>query len=714
MQSDKLRSIQCIVSLVVVLMLGSCATVDMKLPATLPEPERQQADAAQPEAVSSPAEQVQKLQMKLLPALDVASWNIDNDTRWADLGLPPGTLSLRADAIPLNEFIHLALGDTLKLSFTVDKDVASRTDPVTLHISKPVEAQRLLGLVEQALGAFGIGLTMGENGVRVVSDAVLKKTPPHLISSASRLALHQGKVMTIIPLTYAHPSEAMSFSQLMLQSEKGSYMNQLPRLNAILVIGMPDRVKRFRQAVEMIDRPSMKGKHAMLIRPVYWKVEALVKALEEGLASQGVKIAHTASEPGLRLIAMKEINALMVISPDKTWSALLKRWVRQLDNVESVDALGEGDQAFVYFVRFSRAAKLGETLTAVLGGGQSQQAQPVGTKTGAEPASAHPVMQKSVGAAIDLGEKGHLRVVADEEHNALVFVGSARSYRVAYQLLQQLDRPAKQVLIEATVADISLDESTKLGIEWAFTNVDNSTGLSGTLGTIGGLGVGSGGLLYTLANAAGDVRAKINALASSGKAKILSSPRLLARDNEEARIQVGTQVAVLSQEIGSTAGTTGTTTGLLRSFSYIDTGVILTFTPTVMESGAVQLKVSQEVSEAGTSTNNTPPISTRNVSTVLVVQSGQTIMIGGLITHNKGVTKTKVPFLGDIPILGQLFSNTSVTDRSTEMVILITPHVIESATDADYLTRAFVDKLGWEQGSGDDKVNPHVNGLIRK
>jgi len=539
----------------------------------------------------------------------------------------------------------------------------------------------------------------------VVSNAALKKVPPQLVSSNARLALHQGKVMMIIPLTYANPAEAMVFPQLFLQNDKGSFMNLIPRLNALLVIGMPDRVERFRQAVEMIDRPSMKGKHAMLIRPVYWKVDDLIKPLEEGLASQGVKIAHSSNEPGLRLIAMKEINALMVISPDRAWSALLKSWVKQLDSAESVDALDEGDQAFVYFVRFSSAEKLGATLTSVLDGGQSQAGKAGGKKKIG--AVTLPVVQKLAGAAINLGKKGQLRVVADAEHNALVFVGSARSYRVAYQLLQQLDRPAKQVLIEATVADITLDESTKLGVEWAFTNVDNSGKLSGTLSTLGGLGVGAGGLLYTLTNAAGNVRAKINALASNGKAKILSSPRLLARDNEEARIQVGTQVSVLSQEIGSTAGTTGTTTGLLRSFTYIDTGVILTFTPTVMESGAVQLKISQEVSEAGTSVNNTPPISTRNVSTVLVVQSGQTIMIGGLITHNQGVTTTKVPWLGEIPFLGQLFSNTSITDRSTEMVILITPHVIESSSDADYLTKAFMHELHWDPNDEKDKGISH-------
>jgi len=693
MQKYKVKWMQCIFFLVVSLLLGSCAKINMDLPAILPDPERKPASTdLVGESVAKP-EQQQRLQINALPALNVAEWNEqDGSGRWQKMGMPDGLVSLRVDALPLNEFIHMALGETLKLSFSVDKAVATRTDPVTLHVSKAVKAKRFLGLIEQALAVYGVGLVMEGDAIRVVPDSALKKAPPGIVSSSGSLRLHKGKVMMILPLTYANPAEAMVFSQLFLQPEKGSFMNVIPRLNALLVIGMPERVAKFKKAVELLDRPSMEGKYATLVRPVYWKVEALIKHLQEGLASQGVKIAHSATEQGLRLIAMEEINAVMVISPNKTWTALLEKWVKQLDTVDSVDALDEGKQAFVYFVKQSRASKLGATLSEVLGsvGAGSKAVKNSGTKVGI---STKPVI--SAANSIALKNESGLRVVVDEEHNALIFVGSARSYRVAYQLLKQLDRPAKQVLIEATVADISLDESTQLGVEWAFSNVDNSTASTGALSTIGGLGVGAGGLSYTLINAAGAVQARLNALASEGKAKILSSPRLLAKDNEQARIQVGTQIAVLSQEVASASGTTDTSTGLLRSFKYVDTGVILTFTPTVTEGGAVQMKITQEVSEAGISINNTPPIATRNVSTTLVAQSGQTIMIGGLITHNKGITKTKVPFLGDISFIGQLFSNETITNRSTEMIILITPHIISTASDADYLTDAFIKSLDW-------------------
>ena len=681
--------------LVALVLLAGCTTIKMDLPKTLPEPERKPLSTQQQAIESADAKPAQQLQIESLPALNVASWK-GVDDRWKKFEMPQGKLSLQADAIPLNEFIHMALGETLKLSFTVDKDVAARTEPVTLHVSQPVDAQRLLGMIEQALAVYDIGLTQDAGGLRVLPAAALRATAPKLLSPKAALSLLNGRVMLLIPLTYIGPSEALAFAQAFLQGNKGSFMSPIPHLNALLLIGMSERVAKFKQAIEMIDRPSMESKQVTLIRPVYWKVKSLLKPLEEGLAAQGVKVAHSAGAYGMRLIALDEINALMAISPVKAWGSLLNNWVKRLDTPETVDALDEGEQAFVYFVRQSQAKNLGATLNAVLGGVQQQVGSAKGDKTKQSKSAVQPASAQTP----NIGGAGKLRVVVDEQHNALVFVGSARSYRVAYQLLKQLDRPVKQVLIEATVADISLDASTQLGVEWQFAGVGRGNGLTGTLSTLGGLGVGAAGLSYSLVNAAGAVRAKLNALASEGKAKILSSPRLLARDNEEARIQVGTQVAVLSQEVASAAGTTGTTTGLLRSFTYVDTGVILSFTPTVMESGAVQLKITQEVSEAGTSTNNTPPISTRNVSTVLVAQSGQTIMIGGLITHNKGITRTKVPFLGDIPILGQLFSNTTVTDRSTEMIILITPHVIESAQDADFYTQSFQQQLHWDAYDG--------------
>jgi len=172
---------------------------------------------------------------------------------------------------------------------------------------------------------------------------------------------------------------------------------------------------------------------------------------------------------------------------------------------------------------------------------------------------------------------------------------------------------------------------------------------------------------------------------------------LLAINNEIAHIQIGDQIAILSQEVGNATASTDTDTALLRSFTYVDTGIILDVTPTIYQDGQVRLKIYQEVSTPGASSNNTPPISKRSVKTELVAQSGQTVMIGGLISRNQTKNDVKVPILGDIPLLGHLFASTSTTDNDSELIILITPHIIKSASDADYLRRAFQKSLNWDK-----------------
>jgi general secretion pathway protein D len=291
-------------------------------------------------------------------------------------------------------------------------------------------------------------------------------------------------------------------------------------------------------------------------------------------------------------------------------------------------------------------------------------------------------------ASITTADGSGLRMVIDEPHNSLVFVGSAQSFKAVYQMLQQIDVPAKQVLLEVTVADITLEANTQLGIEWQFTSSNGD--LDGVGGTLGGLGLGGGGFSYAAFDDVGNIRARINALATSGDAQILSSPKLLAVDNEEARIQVGTQIAVVTSE-----NTDQTVNGIIRSFNYVDTGVILSFTPTVMAGGQVRLIVSQEVSQPGPSLNNTPAINTRSVQTTMIARSGSTVMIGGLISTTDTVSEERVPFLGSIPGIGALFRSRNVVDNSTEMIVLITPHIIESSSQLEALTEAFREKIDW-------------------
>ena len=658
------------------LLVHSCASAPFVLPEHL--------DPVDLESKDKPTQAVETVESTLapprkLPALDISNWSVEADSKWQKLGLGDQATDLNVESMPLNEFIQVALGDVLALSFSVDPAVQAMDALVTLRISRPMAARQLLDTIEQVLAGYQVGLSMDGGALAVLPASKLTGVAPTFVGAQARFSMQQGKIMMIIPLKYSNPSEAMRFVRHFIQLGTNASIDTVSRLNALVVIGDAAELQRFRSVVEMVDQPSMSGRSVQIFRPIYWQASEIIQLLKDTLKTQGVLIAETATAPGIYVSEVKHLNSLLVAAPDEALIDWVDDWISALD---TPDVAGDTLRSFVYSVKHSTADELGAVVAQVLGGFNAADSQ--GDTRGDD--AADPGSQSAPPA---LGAAGSgLRMVLDESHNALVFVGSAQSYKAIYQLLEQIDVPAKQVLLEVTVADVTLEKNTQLGVEWRFKG--SSGGMDAVGSTLGGVGLGGGGFTYTAFDDAGGIRAQINALATNGDARILSSPRLLAVDNEEAKIQVGTQIAVISSE-----NTSDSVDGIIRSFTYVDTGVILSFTPTVMAGGQVRLQVSQEVSVPGPSLNNTPPINTRSVQTTLIAQSGRTVMIGGLISTTDSISDQKVPLFGDIPVLGALFRGRDVVENTTEMVILITPHIIESSLQLETLTEAFRKKGGW-------------------
>ena len=660
-----------------VLALGGCVNGPMAGPTHLP-PVVSESQNTEPDL--TPEERPDLNTTRKLPALRIADWQDDSEAKWEKLGVTEKSTDLNVEAMPLNRFVQVALGDVLGLSFIVDPAVQSRNELVTLRISKPMPAKMLLDTVEQVLAGYEVGLSTAGGTLEVLPAAKLASLAPTFVGSRARISMQQGKVMMIIPLKYSNTDEAMRFARHFLSLGPGASIDTIRRLNALLVIGDSAKVQRFRSVVEMVDQPSMSGRTVQIFRPVYWQTEEILSLLTEALKTQGVLVAERPESPGVYLSEVKQLNSLIVAAPDDTVASWIDKWIQALD---TPDVAGDTLRSFVYPVKHSTAEELGGLVAQVLGGFGSEGDSDGGHNAGNDTGTAA-VSSSNIRSADGSG----LRMVIDEPHNSLVFVGSAQSFKAVYQMLQQVDVPAKQVLLEVTVADITLEANAQLGVEWRFTSSNGD--LNGAGGTLGGLGLGGGGFTYTAFDDTGNVRARINALATSGDAQILSSPKLLAVDNEEARIQVGTQISVVTSE-----NTSSSVDGIIRSFTYIDTGVILSFIPTVMAGDQVRLFVSQEVSVPGPSLNNTPPINTRSVQTTMIAHSGTTVMIGGLISSTETVSEEKVPFFGNIPGLGALFRSRDVVDNSTEMIVLITPHIIESSSQLEALTEAFRTQINW-------------------
>jgi len=317
-----------------------------------------------------------------------------------------------------------------------------------------------------------------------------------------------------------------------------------------------------------------------------------------------------------------------------------------------------------------------------------------------------PVAQAIARAAEGLGIVRNIQVVADKDNNTLLIVATPPEYTVIEAALKKLDIPSRQVMMEVTVANVTLNDEIDFGIDWLFRGGAPSGRGSG--GLIVGSGstagnpaapVGSGttavnpalgiaqGFTYIINNAnfPGGVQAVLRLLDTYGDTKVIANPHLAALDNQKATIKAGDKIPLCQQTFVGTGVGTGVNGAVSTTSQYIDTGVLLQVTPHINAGGLVTLDVQVEVSIPGTlpkdCTEIAPTINTRSLQSILNVQSGQTMVMGGLITENKANTSAGLPLLSRIPIIGGLFGQQKLTNNRTELVMFITPRVVETETD---------------------------------
>jgi general secretion pathway protein D len=311
-------------------------------------------------------------------------------------------------------------------------------------------------------------------------------------------------------------------------------------------------------------------------------------------------------------------------------------------------------------------------------------------------------------AAGDVDFAGTIEIIPDETNNALVFKASSRDYKRVLTVLKQLDIQPRQVLINVLVAEITLSRSAEYGIQW-FLNSSTGGGynLQGALDTKDvtraintPLGTATGFFL-SLYDPVDFMRGLITALGSDADVNILSSPNILALDNQEANIEVGEDIPTVTGT--TTSATEGNT--VTNTVQYRKTGILLTVTPHINSSGLVKMELIQEVSDVGTYIPdlNNYSFLTRRAETSLVVEDNQTVVMAGLMKSNKSNGQDGIPHLKDIPVLGYLFGNVSKKNTKTELIFLITPHVIKNRKQADQIAREFSQKVADLQSGGFQK-----------
>ena len=368
-------------------------------------------------------------------------------------------------------------------------------------------------------------------------------------------------------------------------------------------------------------------------------------------------------------------------------------------------------RVYVYPLQNSKAAHVAQLLQSIFSGSSMSSSGSHG------PMISQPQMPG--GPAGAAGTKSLVssstRVLADEITNSLIVLSTPEDYKFIKKTIQKLDTIPRQVMIDVLIAEITLSDEFKFGLEWVLANnlhLTNKINLNGQAGqntnqlnplpnplpTTSGAITTLGGFSYAALDAAGQVKALLQALASKNKLNIIASPHILCADNLEARIQIGDEIPIATSQATTVGGGAVASSGLIatQTIQYKDTGTILKVKPQINESGLVSLQVNQEVSNATPETilgSQQFVISKREVTTNLVAQDGQTIVLGGLINESTTKTRTGIPILMDIPILGYLFGATDNSTTRTEIIVLLTPHVIRNQKEAGHVTKDYINRL---------------------
>jgi general secretion pathway protein D len=632
--------------------------------------------------------------------------------------------SYKFEEAPIADVVHILLRDVAKVDYMVYPPLGGS---VTLATRGDVSADQAIYLLESALQANGLAMVQDTRGVYHVGRPESLRGIGSALRQTGMGVLPAGQGPILLPLKFIGANEMATILRPMVPAE--SFLRVDTVRNLLVLSGTRSQAEGWLNVVTTFDIDILRGmsvgvfalKHATVA-----EVEAAIRLMSSsgpaaaaaGAAAQraGAGSSQAAGQSGsdshaifgaVRIMPIERLNSLLVVTPRAAYLDQAREWIERLD--KPGDSMSE-PQLFVYPVQngsarhlasllsglFGTEGKSGPTSSSVAptlaattagttgaasvaavgsGGSPAQAVNQSGTRSAAA-GSQTSVSQVSVGTGV--------RAIADEVNNALLIYGSRADYNRIEAALKRLDLSPTQVLIEASIIEVSLNDELQYGLQWLFTDprANGNVG-TGVLSTIAGGAISgaAAGFSYTLRNSLGSVRAVLNALADKSLVRVISSPSLMVLDNHMASIVVGNQQPIRTGEITNTAGVNPTTS---VSYQYKDTGVALSVTPSVNAGNIVTMQINQAVTDVGAIDGATGQRTflQRQIGSKVAVRSGETLVLGGLIRDNSTTGRSGIPGLQDIPLVGNFFgSKTNNSDR-TELLVVITPRVIRSDQQA--------------------------------
>ncbi len=595
---------------------------------------------------------------------------------------PEQFISIDFNNVDINVFIKF-MSELTGTNFVVDQRVKGK---VTIISPSKISLKEAYTVFESVLEVHGYTTVQSGQVVKIIPspDARSKSIETKLREESTT---PRDQVVTqLIPLTYADPVAIKRLFTPMVS--KSSVILAYSPTNTLIITDVYSNIKRLIKILKEIDVTGI-GQEISIIPLEYSDAAKLVNLLNTVFKPTRKK-GKGVEQKAITMVADERINTIVLLASEID-TLRIKRLISMVDKEAP---RGKG-KIHVYRCKNATAEELAKVL------------QDLPT----ERAGAPKAKKASVVA-------GQVRISADKATNSLIIVANKEDYLVLEDVIKKLDIPRSMVYIEALIMEVDMETSLDIGIDWA---IFGSTSIDGKETAVGGgfrQGVEilpsellKGGLTLGLLTepitiagvAVNNISAIINAVKTDDDFRILSTPQVLTTDNEEARITIG------ENRPFQTRSTTDVSGGTFESFEYRDVGKILKITPHVTEGRLVRMQISLEVTaidqKATLTTSSTLPVTLkRTVDTTVIVRDNQTIVIGGLIDDTTTNSETKVPVLGDIPILGWLFRNTSETTVKTNLYIFITPRVIENPAEAESVLQ---DKKGHmdEIRGGSFKIN---------
>jgi general secretion pathway protein D len=567
------------------------------------------------------------------------------------------------------------LGNALGVPYTVDPGV---TGKVSFRIDRRLTRAQLLEAFEAALAVNDVAvLRQGDSLVLAPRDKARSSASlrdPGAIGGGRR----GGYDVVAVPLSFSTPTEVAKALEAMTGSKAVLYSSDKSGL--IVLGGSGSELQSLLETIKVLDRNVFEGAR------IRWF--DLRQAAASTVSADLAKILATSGVQGVSVSPLNRLNGLIVSARTETAMNEVAGWIARLDT-PSRDL---STQIYVYRPRSASAASLARTLTQVLSTGDDSSANSRQSDRGASQADSATKDNggarsgdSDTGSQSDQKLEDGVRIGVDRDSNTLIIRAPAARWMSLQQTLAEIDRPPSQVMIEASIIEVSLTNDFRFGVDWSAVSSNGKLTGNSVYTDNGVIGPKFPG--FSITYLGGDIDAAINALGSRTTIDVVSAPKLITLDNHKARLQIGDQVPIVTQ---TATDTTTSSPAIVNTVEYRDTGVILEVTPRISGDDKVVVEIAQEVSDVAktvTSGIDSPTIQQRKLASTLVLQDGAVVALGGLISHRNTASDSGVPGLKDVKFLGNLFKSKSKEGGRTELVVLLTVRILRDPAASSLMTR---------------------------